>query len=230
MPVLHHYPLSAPSRFVRLALAEFGETATLAAETPGERRDDFLRINPAGTLPVLIDDDTTVVVGPGPIAEYLTETRGARLNEPKLMPASAAERAEARRLSDWFLGKMEAEVNQYMLNEKVLKRVKTIRDGGGPPDAAAIRAARANLRYHLEYVGYLAARQNCLAGRELSYADLAAAAAFSTVDYLGEVPWEEDATAKAWYARIKSRPSFRTLLADSVRGVPAATHYANLDF
>src|SRR4029078_13141378 len=97
-----------------------------------------------------------------------------------------------------------------------------------PPDAAAIRAARANLRYHLEYVGYLSARQNCLAGRELSYAALAAAAAFSTVDYLGEVPWEEDATAKAWYARMKSRPSFRTLLADNVPGVAPAGRSASV--
>jgi glutathione S-transferase len=36
--------------------------------------------------------------------------------------------------------------------------------------------------------------------------------------------------AKAWYARIKSRPSFRALLTDQVRGMPAATHYADLDF
>ena len=230
MPVLHHYPLSAPSRFVRLALAEFGQTPELAVETPGQRRADFLRINPAGTVPVLVDDDQTVVVGPGPIAEYLNETRGNGSGDRALMPGSPAERAETRRLSDWFLTKMESEVNQYLLNEKVLKRIKTIRDGGGPPDPATIRAARANLRYHLEYVGYLAARQNCLAGRELTFADLAAAAAFSTVDYLGEVPWEEDATAKAWYARMKSRPSFRALLADNIRGVPAATHYANLDF
>ena len=105
-----------------------------------------------------------------------------------------------------------------------------VADGGGPPDAAAIRAARANIKYHLRYIGYLAARRNCLAGANLSFADLAAAAGLSTVDYLGEVPWEEDAMAKAWYARVKSRPSFRALLADQVRGMPAATHYADLDF
>jgi glutathione S-transferase len=230
MPVLHHYPLSASCRFVRLALAELGESATPIEEMPGERREDLLRLNPDGTLPIFIDDDATTVVHGPAIAEYLSETRGGRLGEPKLMPASPAERAEVRRLVDWFLCKMEAEVTGYLLTEKVLKRQRGAGNGASAPDPAAIRAGRANIRYHLGYVGYLAARRDCLAGREPTYADLAAAAAFSTVDYLGEVPWEEDPAAKAWYARMKSRPSFRTLLADSLKGVPAAINYANLDF
>jgi glutathione S-transferase len=230
MPTLHHFPLSAPCRFVRLALAEIGEDVTLVEEMPGDRREEFLLLNPAGTLPVLIDDDGTVVVAAPAIAEYLSETRGGRLGDPKLMPASPAERAEVRRIADWFLGKMEAEVTGYLLTEKVLKRKRPADSGGGAPDAAAIRAARTNIRYHLGYAGYLAARRDCLVGRELTYADLAAAAAFSTVDYLGEVPWEEDPAAKAWYARMKSRPSFRPLLADSLKGLPASSHYANLDF
>ncbi|MEX0852097.1 MAG: glutathione S-transferase family protein [Bauldia sp.] len=230
MPVLHHYPLSAGSRFVRLILGEYGDTVALAEEAPWERREEFLKLNPAGTLPVLVDDDGAVICGAAVIGEYLTETRGARLGENTLMPARPAERAETRRLIGWFLDKLEAEVTGYLLNEKVYKRRMPISAGGGPPDAAAIRAARANIRYHLGYVGYLAARRKCLAGDELSFADLAAAAALSTVDYLGEVPWEEDAMAKAWYARVKSRPSFRPILADTVRGMPAATHYADLDF
>jgi glutathione S-transferase len=230
MPVLHHYPLSAGSRFVRLILGEYGEDVTLVEETPWERGDEFLQLNPAGTLPVLREDVGAVIVGAPVIAEYLAETRGARLGEDALMPVTPVARAEARRLVDWFLGKMEAEVTGYLLTEKVYKRRMPMGEGGGPPDAAAIRAARANMRYHLGYVGYLAARRSCLAGDDLSFADLAAAAALSTADYLGEVPWEEDATAKSWYARVKSRPSFRPVLADIVRGVPAAANYANLDF
>jgi glutathione S-transferase len=103
-------------------------------------------------------------------------------------------------------------------------------EGNTSPDSAAIRAARANIRYHLQYIGYLAGRRNWLAGRELSLADFAAAAEISCIDYLGEVPWEADEAAKAWYARVKSRPSFRSLLSDTLRGVPASTHYADLDF
>ena len=231
MPVLHHYPLSAGSRFIRLVFGEYGDTPTLAEEQPWERQEGLLALNPAGTVPVLVDDEGTVVSGAAIIGEYLHETRGVRLGEiTRLIPAGPADRAEVRRLVDWFLGKMETEVTGYLVTEKVYKRRKSISEGGGPPDAAAIRAARANIRYHLTYIGYLAARRNCLAGREISLADLAAAAALSTIDYLGEVPWEADATAKAWYARMKSRPSFREILADIVRGMPAATHYADLDF
>ena len=58
----------------------------------------------------------------------------------------------------------------------------------------------------------------------------AAAAHLSTVDYLGDVPWKEHEEAKDWYARVKSRPSFRALLEDNVPGAPPQRHYANLDF
>jgi glutathione S-transferase len=231
MPILHHYPLSAGSRFVRLLIAEFGETPTLIEELPWERGEALLKLNPAGGVPVLIDDDETTAAGATVIGEYLNETRGARLGETApLMPASPGERAEARRLVDWYLTKMEAEVTGYLVTEKIYKRRMSVSDGGGPPDAAAIRAARANIRYHLDYIAYLTARRSCLAGRDITCADLAAGAAFSVVDYLGEVPWEEETAAKAWYARVKSRPSFRAILADQVRGLPAAAHYADLDF
>ncbi len=230
MSVIYHYPLLAGSRFVRLILGEYGEAATLVELMPWERHEDLLTLNPAGTLPVLVDDDQAVISGAPVIGEYLLETRGTRLGEKMLMPATPAARAEARRLIDWFLGKMDAEVTGYLLTEKVYKRRMSLAEGGGPPDSAAIRAARSNIRSHVRYIGYLAQRRNCLAGDELSFADLAAAAALSTVDYLGEVPWEEDAMAKTWYARVKSRPSFRAILADTVRGVPAAAHYADLDF
>jgi glutathione S-transferase len=230
MPVLHHHPLSAGSRYVRLVLAEYGEEATLVEEMPWERSEELLTLNPAGTLPVFVDDGEGVIAGASVIAEYLSETRGSRLGEFALLPAAPMERAEIRRLVAWFLAKLDSEVTAYLLNEKVYKRHLSASNGGGPPDAAAIRAARSNIRYHMRYIGYLMARRNWLAGKDLSFADLAAAAELSCIDYLGEVPWEEDGQAKAWYARIKSRPSFRPILADTVRGNPPPAHYADLDF
>ena len=230
MPILRHHPLSAGSRYVRLVLAEYGEEVTLVEETPWERSEELLALNPAGTLPVFIDEDGGVVAGAPVIAEYLFETRGSRLGEFALMPTNPIERAEIRRLVAWFLGKLDAEVTGYLLNEKIYKRHQRADNGGGPPDAAAIRAARSNIRYHMRYIGYLMARRSWLAGKELTFADLAAAAEVSCVDYLGEVPWDEDVQAKAWYARIKSRPSFRPIRADLMRGNPPPPHYADLDF
>ena len=93
-----------------------------------------------------------------------------------------------------------------------------------------VRAARTNIRHHLRYIGYLVGRRNWLAGDALTIADLAAAAHISCVDFLGDVPWDEDEMAKAWYVRVKSRPSFRGLLSDRVAGITPADAYSNLDF
>jgi glutathione S-transferase len=121
-------------------------------------------------------------------------------------------------------------VTEYLVTEKIFKRFMATSAGGGPPDPAAIRAGRTNLRYHLRYIGYLISHRNWLAGDDLTYADLAAAAHLSTADYLGDVPWDEDETARSWYARVKSRPSFRPLLGERVPGMAAARAYADLDF
>jgi glutathione S-transferase len=101
---------------------------------------------------------------------------------------------------------------------------------GGSPDTEVIHAARHDIRYHMAYVGWLVRARDWLAGDRLSYADLAAAAHLSAADYLGDVPWSEDEAAKHWYARVKSRPSFRPLLAETLAGIPASATYADLDF
>src|SRR3979411_1117612 len=103
-------------------------------------------------------------------------------------------------------------------------------DGGGAPAADVIRAAKANVRYHLAYIGWLAQTRNFLAGDRLNYADLAAAAHLSAIDYLGDVPWIEEDAAKAWYARVKSRPSFRPLLSEWLAGGPGSRTYVALHF
>ena len=227
MLTLFHQPLCPLSRFVRLALGEYRLEARLIEERPWERRQEFLQINPAGSVPVLIDEGEPPICGAAVIAEYLHETRGGR--EP-LYPADPGHRAEVRRLASLFNDKFHAEVSNFLVTERVFKRHMTREQGGGPPDTDAIRAARHNIRYHLAYIGWLVRTRDWLAGDELTYADLAAAAHVSAADYLGDVPWTEDEAAKAWYARVKSRPSFRPILAEAVAGVPAADHYANLDF
>ncbi|WP_188913454.1 glutathione S-transferase family protein [Salinarimonas ramus] len=230
MSTLHHYPLCPHSRFARLALAELGVEVDLVEERPWERRDEFLALDPAGQTPVLVAEGGLAVPGASVIAEWLDETVGAGAGERRLMPDDPRARVEVRRLVAWFSGKFWDEVTGYLVNEKIYKRFVPPASGGGPPDMASIRAARANVRYHLRYIGFLAQRRNFLAGDALTYADLAAAAHISCVDYLGDAPWGEDEAAKTWYARVKSRPSFRALLADKIPGMAPADSYADLDF
>ncbi len=222
MRTLYHLALSAPSRLIRLALAEKRLEVHLKPEPVWERRAEFLAINPSGEVPVLVEDDGSTIAGATAIAEYLEETAP----DVPLLPGDAADRAEIRRLVAWFNGKFEHEVGEFLVGEKVMKRFLET----GEPSSEAIRAGHANLQIHLNYIAWLAERRTWLAGDRFSLADLAAAAHLSCVDYLGDVPWENKAEAKEWYARVKSRPSFRSLLADSVPGLRPAKHYADLDF
>jgi glutathione S-transferase len=230
MATLYHHPFCPHSRFVRLVLGEFGMDPMLIEERAFERRTEFLQMNPAGTTPVFTEEQAGVVPGASIIAEYLDETRGLALGDRRMLPSDPGGRIEVRRLVDWFNVKLFDEVSGHLVTEKVFKRYMTPTQGGGAPDMAAIRAARSNIRYHLAYIGWLISSRNWLAGDRLSYADLAAAAQLSVVDYLGDVPWQENDAAKHWYARVKSRPSFRPLLSDRIPGMEPSVHYADLDF
>ncbi len=195
---------------------------TLKAEKVWERRPEFLALNPAGEVPVLLEPDGTVLADARAIAEFLDEVYRDKL----LLGINPVDRAEVRRLVAWFDVKMNQEVTENLVGEKMMKRFL----GLGQPNSSAIRAGHANLVNHLDYIGYLIERRRWLAGENFSLADITAAAHLSTLDYLGDVPWDNHEPAKEWYARIKSRPSFRPLLADHIPGAPPPKHYADLDF
>jgi glutathione S-transferase len=230
MLTLFHHPFCPHSRFVRLALDEYGLAPKLVEERVWERRKEFLALNPAGATPVLLEEGAPPVPGAAVIAEYLDETRGRDVMPFRLMPSDIGDRIEVRRLMSWFNDKFFEEVSGPLVMERVYKRYIPSGSGGGSPNTDALRAARNNIRYHLAYIGWLVRARDWLAGHSLTYADLVAAAHLSAIDYLGDVPWDEDETAKAWYARIKSRPSFRTLLGETLAGLPPAPTYADLDF
>jgi glutathione S-transferase len=229
---LIHYSLCPFSRSIRLALGECSLVVELEEERPWAWRRDFLLINPAGSLPVLIRQQGFVLSGSYAISEYLAETAGQVNGEapPRnvLFPGSAIEKAEIRRLVDWFHIKLYDESSRYFLEERVYQRFADF--GRTNPDTSVIRMGRANLRYHLSYVSHLLEYRKWLAGDEPSFADLAAAGHFSVLDYLGEMPWLEFPMAKAWYQALKARPSFKPLLNDRLPGVPPPPVYAELEF
>lgn len=227
MPKLFHFTLDPYSRRVRLALAEYGDVCQLSDERPWAPSPSVYELNPAALLPVFVEDSGFVVCGIEAIGEYLDETRGT---EKSLLPGNALARAEIRRLVAWFDVKFYTDVTEPLLTEKVIRRFLDSSQGGGAPDMTRVRQARANLKSHLDYIAYLVEERSWLGGEDLSVADLAAAAHLSAIDYLGDLPWDEHAVVKSWYQRIKSRPSFKVLLLDTLPAMPPSPTYADLDF
>lgn len=222
MRLLYHLPLSPYSRKVRLVLAEKRVPFEMRVEKVWERRPEYLELNAANKVPTLIEENGLVIPDSNVICEYLEEA----YPDTALMGHTLAERVEVRRLVAWFDGKFAEEVTANLLAEKFMKRLF----GRGTPDPGALRAGYANLRHHLGYIGWLAETRKWLAGSTLSLADFAAAGHLSALDFAGDVDWTISAPAREWYARVKSRPSFRGLLADRVPGITPPAHYADLDF
>ena len=218
---LYHVPLSPFCRKVRLSLAEKKLEVELVEERYWERDPDFIRRNPAGKVPVLKMDGHTLAESSA-ICEYIEE----RFPEPPLMPKSADARFEVRRLVAWFDDKFHAEVTSKLLYERVNKKVMK----QGFPDSGNVKSGAKAIKFHLDYMAWLLDRRRWLAGDAMSMADIAAAAHLSSLDYISDVDWNRSDVVKDWYAKIKSRPAFRAILADQVPGFPPPAHYADLDF
>lgn len=194
----------------------------MIAEKPWEHREGFLMINPAGTTPVLISENNSLIKGIYPAVEFLEEIE----IQPKLIIGDPENRAHVRFVFNWFVEKFYNEVTKYILSEKIIKIISL----DGAPNSAAIRAAKKNITYHLDYIAYLLSNHTYLCGDRITIADCAAAAQLSVLDLVGDVPWEYNGKVKAWYALMKSRPSLNAILRDEISGLQVPTHYADPDF
>ncbi|MGJ8543806.1 MAG: FtsZ-binding protein FzlA [Sulfitobacter sp.] len=221
MARLFHAPLSPFCRKVRLSLAEKKIEVELVEERYWEEDPDFMRRNPAGKVPVLRLDGIMMAES-GPICEYIEETRP----EPSLLPKDPVQRLEVRRLVNWFDDKFHREVTANLLYERVNKKVMK----QGYPDSKNVKAGSKAIKYHLGYMTWLLDQRRWLAGDAMTLADFAAAAHISSLDYISDVDWKACPEVKDWYAKIKSRPAFRSILADQVSGFPPPRHYNDLDF
>ncbi len=191
-------------------------------EKPWERRTEFMALSPIGEVPLLVLKEGFALSDPHAICEYVEEIK----DRPAMIGDAVEQKAKVRSLSGFFDRVFYADVGMTLLGEKALKRLQ----GMGMPNATAIRNGYAALDEHMKYINWLAEQNNWLAGDDLTLADLSAAAQLSVIDYLGDIMWDKYDEARLWYARIKSRPSFRPLLADHIAGLPPPAHYANLDF
>ena len=218
---LYHSPLSPFCRKVRLCLAEKRVEAELVEEKYWERSSDFLRRNPAGKVPILRIEGKAFTESMA-ICEYLEDIHP----DPELIPKAAEERYEVRRLVAWFDDKFHQEVTSKLLYERVIKKIS----GQGFPDSKNVKQGARSIKFHISYMEWLLERRRWLAGEDMSLADFAAAAHFSALDYISDVDWTRSPVVKDWYAKIKSRPAFRSILADQVSGFPPPLHYNDLDF
>ena len=218
---LYHFALSPFSRKVRLSLAEKRIEVELVEEKYWEQSIDFLRRNPAGMIPILRLDGKNYTES-NAICEYLEDLYPA----PELMPKEAADKYEVRRLINWFDDKFYNEVTKKLLNERVIKKIS----GEGFPDSKKVKQGAKRIKFHLDYMAWLLERRRWLAGDVMTLADFAAAAQLSCLDYISDVDWNRSRIVKDWYAKVKSRPAFRSILADQVPGFPPPRHYNDLDF
>ena len=221
MARLFHVPLSPHCRKVRLSLAEKKIEVELVEERYWEQDPDFLRRNPAGKVPVLRLDGIMMSESAA-ICEYIEETRP----EPSLLPSDSVQKLEVRRLVSWFDDKFHHEVTSKLLYERVNKKMMK----AGYPDSKNVKAGAKAIKFHLGYMTWLLDHRRWLAGDNMTLADFAAAAHLSALDYISDVDWNSCPEVKDWYAKIKSRPAFRSILADQVPGFTPPKHYNDLDF
>mgnify|MGYP000647949667 FL=1 len=222
MNTLYHLPFSANSRLVRIALSEKQIDVKLIVEPVWERRTSFLSLNPEGQVPVFLTGQNISLSGASVIIEWLEDIS----SEHSLIGNDINFRAEARRIMLWFNNKFSLEVESSIVYEKIMK----VFMGKGNPDANILRVGRKNLITHMQYINWLSKNRDWLAGNSYSIADISAAANLSILDYLGEINWREYSFAKEWYARVKSRPSFRSVLLDKIPGLLPPKYYSDLDF
>ena len=211
---LHHLTLSPASRVARLIL--------------GEKRlsfDPVLCEDCHAHLPVFVDLDGTQAVGLWAVIDHLEGC----YEQPPLVPEDPVQRGEALRWFDWAMGPFAERATRRILYEKAPQRF-TGAPFAGAPDMNVIRQGREALKAALPAIGKAAESNGNLVVRECLLADLAVAAHLSALDYFGEVPWAEFPAVSEWYVRLKSRPSFRSLLGDRLPGQPPVMHYAELDF
>lgn len=221
MVLLVQHSVSPVSRKIRVIMSEKKMLFVLRDEEPWNLSQECLKLNPAGELPIFIYDGN-VICGNNAVCEFLEETT----KDYKLLPNTPKERAEVRRLTEWFDVKFYREVYRNIVHEKIHKRFAF----GATPDSKILKNGYNNLAFHLEYIDWLAEQNNYLAGDVFSMADISAAVNLSILDYLGDISWDDYKNAKLWYSKIKSRPSFKDILKDNIRGILPARSYADLDF
>jgi glutathione S-transferase len=226
MRKLHYYSLCAFSRTALFALSEKKLDFSLKITRFWDKNSGLCELNSFGRLPVLIDLNGTVIAGIYAVLEYLEE----KYEENHILSQDTVERAEARRIFQWMNEDFSAEVTSILVFEKGIKRFFVSQEKSSAPSSAVLKQVKEACNYYIKQIEWFIERRKWLAGDTFSIADIAVAAHFSIIDYFGNIAWEYYPFARDWYARIKSRPSFKRVLSDKIPGIQPVSYYSNPDF
>ena len=224
MKRLYHWTMDPTARACRIALGELRYDVSYVLSPPQKPHEDVAKLAPGAFGVAYIDQGghgRVVAVGGRAILEYLSEGGPT----PNLLGTLPEDRAEARRIWEWIDIRF-AEVGASLLQERLRQSLSRTHQ----PDSNALRRGAHALRGALTFLNAVSEIRPFLAGRNLSVADLVAAGYLSAFDYFGDVQWDTVPDLRDWYSRIKSRPSFRPLLADVIPGARPVKHYADIDF
>jgi glutathione S-transferase len=190
-------------RMVRMFIAEKGiDIPKVEVDVRGSenRREPYLKVNPAGQCPALEMDDGTVLAEITAICEYLDEKNK---NTPSLIGDTAEERAKTRMWTRRIdLNICEPGVNGFRFAEglKMFQdRVHCI------PQAAD--DLKTTARKRLAWLDGLMGTKPFIAGAKLTMADILL---FAFLDFSKGVAQPLDPANKnltAWFERMKARPS-----------------------
>jgi len=221
MLTLYHYQLCPSSRFIRLLLDEYKIEHITQLENYWKPQDEFLLINPAGHLPVLIDNSNFPIIGFNACVEYIRDMD----LKPNIFPDDYRKKAEIYRLYHWFDTLFKKEVLDPIIYEKVFSRVIE----NFTPNSLNLRNGMQNLGFHLKYLEYLLRDKDFLVADTITSCDFFAAANLSVLDYLGLLNLGNYPKLQVWYFKLKSRPSFKNILKDYIVGLTPNENYKLLD-
>jgi glutathione S-transferase len=222
MSVVQHHILCPFSRQLRIILLEKNISFTLKSVNFWEEQNSCGTLMLGCDFPILVNKDGLKIAGIYPLIEYLEETAPA----VNLIGHSIEDKANIRQQITWFNNKFYLEITQVIIKERIVNFYTK----GGEPNSKALRAAKTMLHYQMSDLEEITTREKWLAGATMSLSDIAASAQISLLDYLGDISWDKYPATKEWYAIIKSRPSFRSILNERIPGFLPSKDYSNLDF
>lgn len=197
---LYDYPDCPFCQKVRVVLAEKDleyEKVFVDLRKQEQKSSEFLRMNPYGKVPVLVDEDE-VVYDSTVINEYLEDEYPL----PRLMPEDSQGRARVRLLEDYCDTSFIPPTTMLLTQ---------LRKPEAERDTQRVEQARDELRRCLYFLRDKLDGNEYLVGHEFSLADAAFAPRMMVLGRLGFEFESALAPVQAWLERIRSRPSVRGL-------------------